>query len=398
MWIANFFVAGSITMVAPFISLYIESLGNFSDAYVQTWSGWVFGVTFMTAFIFSPIWGRFGDKHGRKPILIISASGLGLSILLMGFATSVWQLFLLRLFMGVFTGFIPTSQALISTQTPKKIAGRVLGTLQTGSITGTLMGPLLGGVLADSFGYANSFKWTSVTIFISAMIVAIGVKEIRIQFADDAKEYKSYSSKEVLQHIIKQPVLFVVMLISALIQVAHFSIQPILSLYVAELHGSANIAFFSGMTFSAAGLGNLLMTRRWGRLGDRIGYIKIMIGLLFMAGVVYFPGAFVTNIWQLIILRFLLGVSIGGIIPVRIAYIRQEAPLSMQGEVLGYNTSLRFLGNVIGPALGGILSSFFGFSGVFFVTSSLLIICGIILLSTWWKYEQFEKRTRSAMR
>src|SRR5699024_4549670 len=316
----------------------------------------------------------------------------------MGFATSVWQLFLLRLFMGVFTGFIPTSQALISTQTPKKIAGRVLGTLQTGSITGTLMGPLLGGVLADAFGYANSFKWTSVTIFISAMIVAIGVKEIRIQFADDAKEYKSYSSKEVLQHIIKQPVLFVVMLISALIQVAHFSIQPILSLYVAELHGSANIAFFSGMTFSAAGLGNLLMTRRWGRLGDRIGYIKIMIGLLFMAGVVYFPGAFVTNIWQLIILRFLLGVSIGGIIPVRIAYIRQEAPLSMQGEVLGYNTSLRFLGNVIGPALGGILSSFFGFSGVFFVTSSLLIICGIILLSTWWKYEQFEKRTRSAMR
>src|SRR5699024_6153718 len=327
MWIANFFVAGSITMVAQLISLYIAARVIFSDAYVQTWSGWVFGVTFMTAFIFSPIWGRFGDKHGRKPILIISASGLGLSILLMGFATSVWQLFLLRLFMGVLTGFIPTSQALISTQTPKKIAGRVLGTLQTGSITGTLMGPLLGGVLADAFGYANSFKWPSVTIFISAMIVAIGVKEIRIQFADDAKEYKSYSSKEVLQHIIKQPVLFVVMLISALIQVAHFSIQPILSLYVAELHGSANIAFFSCMTFSAAGLGNLLMTRRWGRLGDRIGYIKIMIGLLFMAGVVYFPGAFVTNIWQLIILRFLLGVSIGGIIPVRIAYIRQEAPL-----------------------------------------------------------------------
>src|SRR5699024_9232702 len=149
---------------------------------------------------------------------------------------------------------------------------------------------------------------------------------------------------------------------------------------------------------SAAGLVTLLMTRRWGRLGDRIGYIKIMIGLLFMAGVVYFSGAFVTNIWQLLMLRFLLGVCIGGIIPVRIAYIRQEAPLFMQGEVLGYNTSLRCLGKLFGPALGVFLSSFCGFSGVFLITSSLLIICGIILLNTWWKYEQFEKRTRSAMR
>src|SRR5699024_11381860 len=111
----------------------------------------------------------------------------------------------------------------------------------------------LGGVLADAFGYANSFKWTSVTIFISAMIVAIGVKEIRIQFADDAKEYKSYSSKEVLQHIIKQPVLFVVMLISALIHVAHLSIQPILSLYVAELLGIAYVDFILFMSFFCTG-------------------------------------------------------------------------------------------------------------------------------------------------
>src|SRR5699024_11334246 len=56
------------------------------------------------------------------------------------------------------------------------------------------------------------------------------------------------------------------------------------------------------------------------------------------------------------------------IIPLRIAYIRQEAPLSMQGEVLGYNTSLRFLGNIIGPALGGMLASLFGFASVFVVT------------------------------
>src|SRR5699024_8621014 len=86
-----------------------------------------------------------------------------------GYATSVWQLFLLRFISGVFTGFVPMSQALISTQTPKETAGKVLGTLQTGSVTGTLMGPLLGGVIADMFSYSAAFKGVSITLFLSAL-------------------------------------------------------------------------------------------------------------------------------------------------------------------------------------------------------------------------------------
>lgn len=389
MWFANFFVAGSMTMVLPFISLYIQTFGNFSDAYVQTWSGWIFAITFVTAFLISPIWGRIGDLYGRRKVLIISATGMAVSILLMGFATSVWQLFLLRLFMGIFTGFIPLSQALISIQTPQAIAGKVMGSLQTGSITGTLLGPLLGGVLADTFGYAETFKWTSITIFLSALIVMFGVKELQVKITNKM-EKNSYTSKEVIKHIIQSPVLLVVMLISMVVQIAHFSIQPILSLYVIELNGPEKIALVSGITFSIAGLGNLFMAKRWGGLGDKHGYIKVLIVLLFAAGIFYLPGAFVTNVWQLVILRFLLGTAIGGLIPVRIAYIRQKAPISMQGEVLGYNTSLRFLGNIIGPALGGMLAGMFGFSSVFFVTSGLLILSGFIMLYVWYKYEFVE--------
>src|SRR5699024_4224777 len=109
-------------MVLPFLSLFIETFGNYSEAYVQNWAGWTFGITFVAAFIFAPIWGRVGDKYGRKKLLIFFATGLGLSIFLMGFSTSVWQLFILRLVMGIFTGFIPMSQALIATQTPEDVA------------------------------------------------------------------------------------------------------------------------------------------------------------------------------------------------------------------------------------------------------------------------------------
>ncbi|MCD5325717.1 MULTISPECIES: MFS transporter [Pontibacillus] len=377
MWFANFFIAGSMTMVMPFLSLYIESFGNFSEAYVQRWSGLTFGVTFFTAFLFSPIWGRFGDRYGRKTILVISGVGLAISVLLMGFVTSVFQLFILRLCMGVFTGFISTSQALISTQTPKDLSGQALGTLQTGNVTGSLMGPLFGGVLADSYGFSSTFQLTSITLFIAAIFVLLGVREFRIETEDEGQE--TYSRKEVIRHILLNPILVTVMVVSMFVQIAHFSIQPILALFVSEIHGTANLALFSGIAFSAAGVGNLLMARRWGKVADSIGYEKILVFLLIASGIVYLPGAFVTNIWQLMILRFLLGITIGGIIPVRTAYIRQVAPVSIQGEVLGYSTSLRFLGNIIGPALGGLLAGAYGFTSVFFTTTVLLLLSGLSL-------------------
>src|SRR5690625_2240108 len=389
MWFANFFIASSMTMILPFISLYIESFGNFTDSYVQTWSGLVFGVTFVSAFIAAPIWGRIGDKYGRKNILIISSSGLALSVLLMGFDTTVWQLFLLRLFMGLFTGFIPMSQALISTQTPKKTAGKILGTLQTAGVSGSLLGPLIGGVLADSVGYSATFKLVSMSIFVSAFSVKFGNKEMQLKVTSQA-DNKLYSTKEVLKHIISHPILLVVMLTSTLVQVAHFSIQPIISLYVIEINGSEQISFYAGLTFSAAGLGSLLFVKPWGKFGDRFGHANMLVILLILAAIAYFPGAFVTNIWQLVGLRFVVGSAIGGILLSRISYIRQEAPLSMQGEVIGYNTSLQFLGNVIGPALGGTLAGLFGFSSIFFVTSSLLIFTGLLLTVTVFKNENIE--------
>ncbi|MDQ0271492.1 MFS transporter [Cytobacillus purgationiresistens] len=390
MWFANFFISASMTMVLPFISLYIDTLGNFSTAYVQKWSGWIFAITFVSAFLVAPIWGRIGDLYGRKKVLIISAFGMGICIFLMGFATTVWQLFLLRLLMGVFTGFIPLSQAFIATQTPKHIAGRVLGTLQTGSITGSLMGPLIGGVLADMIGFAATFNWTSIAIFISAFLVFF-TTEYKIESTTSGKT--KYSSKEVIQHIFRNPVLLTILLISTLIQIAHFSIQPILSLYVSEIHGPENLAFFAGIAFSAAGVGNLMMSRNWGKLGDQYGHVKILIILLFLAGIVYLPGGFVTEMWQLVLVRFALGITIGGIIPVRIAYIRQEAPFAMQGEVLGYNTSLRFLGNVIGPVMGGLIAGYFGFTAVFVLTSAILILSGVILLVAMTKKAHYAKES-----
>lgn len=375
--VANLLISASTTMIMPFLSLYIETFGDYSEAYVQRWAGYIFGVTFLVAFIFSPIWGRIGDKYGFKKILMFTAFGMSVSIFLMGYAHSVSYMMILRIFMGVVTGFIGISNAFIARQTDRNEAGKVLGTLQLGGVTGMLFGPLLGGALADFFGFSSTFIITGIAIFVAALLVTFGLKEVRPDLEGVKKV--TYSRREVLKHIFQLRVLMMVMIISLLIQVANFSVQPLLALYVGELTHTDNVALLSGLAFSAAGFGNLVMTRKWGELGDKYGYEKILNILLLMAALFVLPQAFVPNLWLFIFFRFLFGIAIGGMVPCVTAYIRLSAPGQMQGEMLGYNQSARFLGNVIGPILGGTMAGFVGMSNVFVFTSFMFVVAFVLL-------------------
>ena len=374
--VTNFIVAAASTMIMPFLSLYIDTFGNFSDDYVQTWAGLIFAATFVTALVMSPIWGRIADKYGYKPIMIINCFGIATSIFLMGYVQNVEQFFVLRLVMGIVTGFIPTSMAFISKHTAKEVAGKTLGTLQMGSVGGTLFGPVLGGLMADTFGFKYTFIITAIAIGTAAIIIIIGIHEPTI-----IRKVKNiiYSRKNVIWAIFHHRLILNVMLVTTLIQIGNFSIQPLLSLYVSQLTPSQEVALLAGVTFSAAGLGNICFARFWGKLSDHHGYEKILSFLLIFAVVFIIPQAFVTELWQLIILRFLFGIVSGGLIPITTALIRREAPLEVQGEVMGYNQSFRFLGNIIGPVLGGIVASIGGIHSVFYTTGLLFLIAYVIM-------------------
>lgn len=369
--IANFLVAGSMTMIMPFLSLYIETFGNFSDDYVQRWAGLIFAATFVSALIMAPIWGRVADRFGYKPILMMNCIGLATSVFLMGYVSSVEQFFVLRLAMGVVTGFIPTSIAFISKHTPKKEAGKTLGTIQMGSTSGTLFGPIIGGVLADQIGFTYTFTIIAIAIAVAALFVIFGIHEPQ---TTATKKATVYNRKNILWSIFHHRTMFSIMFIAMLLQIGNFSIQPLLSLYVSELSPTQEVALLAGVTFSATGVGNLLMSRYWGKLGDDIGYDKVLSFLLAASILVIIPQAFVTELWQLIILRFLFGCLAGGLIPLTNAMIRREAPTQVQGEIMGYNQSFRFLGNIAGPIIGGLVASIGGISSVFFITALFFAI------------------------
>jgi DHA1 family multidrug resistance protein-like MFS transporter len=87
-----------------------------------------------------PFWGGLADRKGRKIMLLRSALGMAIVMLLMGLAQNIWQFLILRALLGLLGGFIPNANALIATQIPRHKSGWALGTLSTGAVSGALLG------------------------------------------------------------------------------------------------------------------------------------------------------------------------------------------------------------------------------------------------------------------
>lgn len=304
-------------------------------------------------------------------MLLRSSLGMAIVIALMGCVTSVYQLVALRLLQGVFSGYISNATALVATGTPKEKSGQVLGTLATGSVTGTLLGPLLGGISASAFGYRPTFFITGIILFFVFLLSLFFVHE---NFVPVEKK-DMVSAKQIFKDLKYPHVVIGMFVTTMIIQASNNSISPIISLYIRQLlNGHGNVTLISGIIASIPGIATLIAAPRFGRLGDKIGSERILaIGLGF-AILVYIPMAFVTNVWQLAALRFLIGISDACLLPAVQALITKYSPHQAAGRIFSYNQSFQATGNVVGPMIGSSVSSMFGYRGVFLSTSLLVFV------------------------
>ena len=113
-WIALFFTMVGMSMVVPFLPLYIRDLGVTEQVEVERWSGLAFAGPFILSFFLTPLWGMMGDRYGKKAMVLRAIVGLSLSQFLIGMSQDVYQLILFRMFQGAASGFIPASLALVS--------------------------------------------------------------------------------------------------------------------------------------------------------------------------------------------------------------------------------------------------------------------------------------------
>lgn len=369
-WFGSFVTAAGMSQIAPMLPLYIDELGVHATSDVEKWSGLIFGSTFLLSAIVSPIWGKLADKKGRKLMLLRASLGMAIVVFFMAFVQNVYQLLALRMLMGAVSGYISAAVTLVASQTPKEKSGWALGTLSTGSVSGGLLGPLLGGLLAEVSGIRSCFILTSCLLVIAFLACLFLIKE---EFTPIHKTPLPF--KQVWRLVPNTRLLVSLFASTFILQIANMSIQPLITVYVKDLSPHiAHLSMVAGMVVAASGLANIIAAPRLGKLADRIGSRKILIGALIAAGIIFIPQAFVKSPWELMGLRFCLGLATAGLLPSINNLVRKNAPDEVVGRIFGYNQSAQYIGTLGGSVLGGQMAGLFGIHYVFFSTSALLLL------------------------
>ena len=356
----------AMTLLLPFLPVYVAELGVKSPAAVVQWSGIAYGVTFLGAGILAPVWGKVADLYGRKLILIRASLGMAIAMSLIGLADNIWQLVALRLLTGVLGGYASGAVVLVATQTPKSHSAWALGTLSTGMLAGTLLGPLVGGVLPGLVGVRETFFLAGGVIFVAFLATVFLIRE-------DPPTSRRVAVTGAWSQVPDRRPVIAMLATAALLMLANMSIEPIITVYVGTVVSGARVVEMAGVVMAAAAFGSILAAPRLGRLADRIGTAPVIIGGLLVSGLLLIPQAFVTNIWQLVALRFLMGMSLAGLLPSINATIRHTVPDRVAGTILGYGTSAQYAGQVVGPMVGGFVGGHFGMRAVFLATTVLML-------------------------
>ena len=342
------------------MALFVEELGVKGPA-VPFYAGIAVASSSLTSALMAPIWGSLADRYGRKPMMLRASIAMTLTMGGIAFVPSVFWLLLLRLLNGVFSGFVPNSTALIASQVPKNQSGYALGTLSTGTVAGTLMGPLLGGLIAEQFGMRNVFLLVGFFLFLVSVL-------------------------ELLTSIQHKGILLGLFLTSMTIQMIGQSISPILPLYVRELGQSDNVIFVSGLIVSAMGISSILTSGWMGKLGDKIGNHRLLLLALLYSGILYIFCALAQTPFQLGLLRFLFGIGTGALMPGVTALLNRMTPKEGISRIFSYNQLFFYVGGVLGPLMGSSIAMHVNYHWVFYGTAILAFIDLAFLLFIFRKY------------
>jgi DHA1 family multidrug resistance protein-like MFS transporter len=382
---ASFLMFTAFGFVFPFLPLFIAQLGVGGVQEVEVWSGISsFGQAIVLS-IFSPIWGALADRHGRRLMVLRAAFGGGVVIALMGLSQNIWEFMGLRLVQGAMTGVVAAASALAISFVPRQRIGFALGMITMASFAGNAVGPSLGGFTADHFGYRPSFAFSGALFLLAGILTILMVKE---KFVPPPPDETKSGLRGILRDIRsrgrdRQLLIMMVVLFSA--QFGVNVVQPMLPLFVQSIDPTESAATVTGLIFTVAGVVAAVSSLIWGRLGDRIGYRRLLIVMALGAGLIYIPQALVVSVVQLVVLRGILGIFDGGLLPSANALIASSTPTEQRGSHTAHGTTYGLvylangLGFALGPLAGGLIAASLGLRNVFFVTAAILLLIGAYL-------------------
>ena len=371
LWIAQTLTMVAFSFVFPFIPLFVQSLGVPDPVEAAEWAGAIAAAAAISMSVTQPIWGNVADRWGRRPMVIRSMVGGAFIVSVMGLATSPQQLLITRFVQGTLTGTVAASNALVATSTPKHRLGFALGVMQVAVFLGSSVGPLLGGVLADAFGYRTPFYVAGALMLVGAGIVLLFVQE---DFTPPPTGTPRRGVLAESRSMLAMTIFPILLGVTFLIQFGGTIISPVLSLFIEELGGAADAATSAGLVLAATGVVSAVSALLLGRVSDRLGHRRILIVCLLGASISYFPQTLVDQVWQLLLLRMLMGLFLGGLMPSANALLAGLVPRERRGAAFGLAATATSMANAAGPLSGAFIASYWGMRSVFLATGVLFAL------------------------
>jgi DHA1 family multidrug resistance protein-like MFS transporter len=370
MFTAQLLSAVGFSVIFPFLPLYVADLGTNTALSLAFWVGMVFSSQAITMAIASPIWGSLADRIGHKPMVERAMYGGAVLLLLMGFVRSAEELVLLRTIQGAVTGTISAANALVAAEAPRERMGYAMGTLQMGLWSGTAAGPLLGGVLADAFGYRVPFYITGVLLLLSGILVTLGVPGRKPSPPQRGEPRQGMLAS--WRAILVAPGVGMAYGLRFLSGISLTMLLPFTPLFIQSLmQGDERIGTFTGLVVGLASGAGMATAVGFGRLGDRVGHRQVLIGCALATALAYLPQGFVREPWQLLALQALSGAAWGGITPALSALLARYTASGNEGAVYGLDNSLVAAARALAPLIGAGVVLAIGLPGIFLASAAI---------------------------
>ena len=372
-FVAELMAMAAFTFVDPLMPLYIQQVGGLTTTQAAFWAGLAASGLGAAMFFISPVWGMVADRSGRKLMVMRAMFGGALILSLMSIAPNVYLIVILRCLQGFVTGSVAAMTALASSTVPRSKMSFAMGIIMLAVFCGQSVGPLIGGIVAEHFGYTVTFYSSGAFLLMAGLTVLFLVKE---HF--EPLPRPSGGSLRAMLALAKSPQMLPLLAVLALISVGQGAVGPIISLRVKELVGENGAAMTSGIIFSLVGLAAAGASVMSGRLGETLSLPRILVICSLAVGIAYIPSMWAGSAILLGVFLAMAGVFRGGLSTSSNAMVGLSVVAGQEGLAYGLSQSAGSLGGALGPLLGGGIARAVGLSPVFLASGGVYLIVGLL--------------------
>lgn len=365
----------TIIGVLSFIPLFLVELGLSDAGEAAFWAGLVSGITPMMVSFSAPYWTRKAEEFGARKILTLILGLITIVTFACFFVKNPCQLFILRMTQGLMGGFVPVCASLTVKFTPKERMTWGLGIFQAANVMGIMFGPVIGGVVADLFGYRVLFLVFGLLALCSLIGTLLFIPNVK------AEKKPKESILQSIFYFLENPTVRLMIFLQFLCNFAMTGIGPILPLYIRSMMGIDThiVATVVGIIVFIAGGASAMASMYVSKLTVRYPMYKILMTSTLLCGIFFVLQYMMSTVWELGLFRALTGMSMGLVMPIANTVITLAVPEERRGTVFGVTTSLSLWGNVVGPVFTGVLAMQCGYGSVFWSTAFIFIFATILI-------------------